>query len=288
MTHLRQVTSMFIAEFGREPTAEEAAKVMGVSAADAEIARDGLRQITSLDQVIGEADNLNLSDLYEDESALQPPQEAHENSLRREIERLLDTLSDREGAVLRMRYGLGDGCRYSLEQVAKTHNVTRERIRQIEIRALSKLKHPRRLASLIGYQSDHDSKLRFTTNGEGASLSPAGPRLSQVSRDHEPTNSSDRKAVPQLRLPRIPIKARRAIARGIQRDDPVAKLAKLGLTQRVIRLLEDSEFEIIRLRDLIKRRPEELMQLGNLGEKSVVSIVQCLARYQELDQELAA
>jgi RNA polymerase sigma factor (sigma-70 family) len=282
MSNLRQMSAEFVAEFGREPAAEEAAEAMGISVADVQIARNGLRQITSLDQSIGDTETLSLGEMCEDESAMQPPEEAYENSLRLEIERLLETLSDREGAVLRMRYGLGDGCRYSLEQVAKAHNVTRERIRQIEIRALTKLKHPRRIASLIGYQLDSEANPKGQAMGEGVKLQPTGPPMPSFqsesglrARDHD-------SAPPTLRLPKIPPKARRAIVHGIKRDDPVAKLARLGLTQRIIRLLEDSEYQIISLRDLIKRRPEELMQLGNLGEKSVVAIVQCLARYQEL------
>lgn len=287
MTNLQQLSAQFLAENGRGPTAEEAAAAMGVTVADVQIARNGLRQTTSLDQIIGDADQLSLGDLCEDESALPPPQAAHENNLRAEIKRLLDTLSDREEAVLRMRYGLGDSVPYSLEQVAKTHNVSRERIRQIEISALGKLKHPRRLASLVGYQFDSGSFQKFDAKGEGMKLEPPGPPLPGF-----PVGATVRateRAVRQMsvRLPKIQPKARRAIVRGVQRNDPVALLAKLGLTQRIIRLLEDSQYQIITLSDLMKRCPEELMQLGNLGEKSIVTIVQCLSRYPELEQELA-
>ena len=283
MSNLRQMSAEFVAEFGREPTAEEAASALGVSVADVRIAESGMRQTTSLDHTVGEADQLSLGDVYEDEAAVQPIQEAHDNSLSREVEHLLQTLSDREGAVLRMRYGLGDGGGHSLEQVAKSQNVTRERIRQIESRALARLRHPRRIENLIGY-ANNGAANRANKRNESYSPGPQTPnrRQSYNTGDSDVNGVESSQFQPTVQLPRIPPKARRAIIHGIKRNDSIAKLARLGLNQRIITLLEDSEYQIISLRDLIMRRPEELMRLGNLGEKSLVAILACLARYQEL------
>ncbi len=283
MTKVRKASAYFVAEFGREPSDDELARTLGVSSEDARLARNGLRQMMSLDQTIDSGESLRIGDSCIDHVVLQPAEAASRNSLRQQIDQVLGTLSQRESEVLKMRYGLGDGRGHSLEEVAKAQNVTRERIRQIELRAISKLKHPRRVASLIGYAPKRDLGLEMGASGEGARVQVNAPPLNPSLRKSAPEAAKSDPAFPALNLPDIPAVARQAIARGTQRDEPVAKLAQVGLSQRIIGLLEASEYEILTLRDLLQRSPEELMKLGNLGEKSILEIFHCLARYHEME-----
>ncbi len=151
---MTRIQRQLVQELGRDPTAEEIAEHMeGVDA-------DKVRQIqkialdpVSLETPIGEEDDSHLGDFVEDKDAMSPDQYANNQLLRDEIDAVLKTLTDREEKVLRLRFGLEDGRTRTLEEVGKEFDVTRERIRQIEAKALRKLKNPtksKRLKEFIG------------------------------------------------------------------------------------------------------------------------------------------
>lgn len=142
----RQMTQ----ELGREPTAEEIAKRM-----DSDITPERVRQIqrinlepVSLETPIGEEDDSHLGDFIEDKEVITPNEYASNELLKNELQRILNDLTPREAKVLKLRYGLEDGRPHTLEEVGKEFNVTRERIRQIEAKALRKLRHPTRSKKL--------------------------------------------------------------------------------------------------------------------------------------------
>ncbi|WP_127533023.1 RNA polymerase sigma factor RpoD [Paenibacillus kobensis] len=141
---LIRVSRQLLQELGREPTPEEIA-------AEMELSTDKVREImkiaqepVSLETPIGEEDDSHLGDFIEDQEALAPADAAAYELLKEQLEDVLDTLTEREENVLRLRFGLDDGRTRTLEEVGKVFGVTRERIRQIEAKALRKLRHPSR------------------------------------------------------------------------------------------------------------------------------------------------
>ena len=142
---MTRVQRQLVQELGRDPSAEEIADRMGTLSADKvrEIQKIALDPV-SLETPIGEEDDSHLGDFIEDKDALSPDQYANNQLLKDEIDLVLKTLTEREEKVLRLRFGLDDGRTRTLEEVGKEFNVTRERIRQIEAKALRKLKHPTR------------------------------------------------------------------------------------------------------------------------------------------------
>jgi len=142
---LTRVQRQLVQELGRDPTAEEiAAKMDGISPDKVrEIQKIALEPV-SLETPIGEEDDSHLGDFIEDKDALSPDQYASSQLLKDEINNVLAGLTEREEKVLRLRFGLYDGRTRTLEEVGREFNVTRERIRQIEAKALRKLKHPTR------------------------------------------------------------------------------------------------------------------------------------------------
>jgi RNA polymerase primary sigma factor len=108
----------------------------------------------SLETPIGEEDDSHLGDFIQDESNMSPEEYATNEILKEEIKNVLDTLQDREKEVLELRFGLKDGTSHTLEEVGKKFNVTRERIRQIEAKALRKLRHPSRARKLRDFLTD--------------------------------------------------------------------------------------------------------------------------------------
>ena len=141
---LIRVQRQLLQDLGREPTPEEIAE-------DMDLTPDKVREIlkiaqepVSLETPIGEEDDSHLGDFIEDQEATSPSEHAAYELLKEQLEDVLDTLTDREENVLRLRFGLDDGRTRTLEEVGKVFGVTRERIRQIEAKALRKLRHPSR------------------------------------------------------------------------------------------------------------------------------------------------
>ncbi len=139
-----RVSRQLLQEIGREPTPDEIAEAM-------EISKDKVLEImkisqepVSLETPIGEENDSNLGDFIEDQEAMAPADAAAYELLKEQLEDVLDTLTEREENVLRLRFGIGDGRARTLEEVGKAFGVTRERIRQIEAKALRKLRHPSR------------------------------------------------------------------------------------------------------------------------------------------------
>ena len=138
-------------ELGREPTSEEIAREM-------ELAPEKVREILkisqdpiSIEMPIGEEEDSSLGDFIEDQKALAPADAASHQMLKEQMEDVLDSLSERERKVLELRFGLDDGRTRTLEEVGREFGVTRERIRQIEAKALRKLRHPSRSKKLRDY-----------------------------------------------------------------------------------------------------------------------------------------
>ena len=139
-----RMTRQLLQELGREPTPEEVAERLGVPASRVREVLKISRDPVSLDTPIGEEDDSHLGDFIEDDTALSPADSATFSMLREELANALESLTERERQVVKLRFGLEDGRARTLEEVGKEFNVTRERIRQIEAKALRKLRHPSR------------------------------------------------------------------------------------------------------------------------------------------------
>ena len=139
-----RMTRILLQELGREPTPEEVAERLNVSVSRVREVLKISRDPVSLDTPIGEEEDSHLGDFIEDDSALSPADSAAFSMLRAELATALESLTDRERQVVKLRFGLEDGRARTLEEVGKEFNVTRERIRQIEAKALRKLRHPSR------------------------------------------------------------------------------------------------------------------------------------------------
>ena len=137
-----------VQQLGREPTAAEIAAEMKLDVSKVEEILKIAQEPVSLETPIGEEDDSHLGDFIQDKEASQPAEAASYTLLREQLEEVLTTLSPREEQVLRMRFGLTDGKSHTLEEVGKEFDVTRERIRQIESKALRKLRHPSRSRKL--------------------------------------------------------------------------------------------------------------------------------------------
>jgi RNA polymerase primary sigma factor len=152
---LIRVSRSLVQEIGREPTCEEIAKKMDLPIVKVRKIIKIAQEPISLETPIGEEEDSHLGDFIEDKFIPSPPDAVIHINLREQIENALKTLTEREAKVLKMRFGLGDGNEHTLEEVGQQFKVTRERIRQIEAKALRKLKHPSR-----------SRKLKSFTNGE--------------------------------------------------------------------------------------------------------------------------
>ncbi|GAB7386335.1 RNA polymerase sigma factor RpoD [Bacillaceae bacterium] len=141
---LIRVSRQLLQELGREPTPEEIAEQMDMTPEKVREIMKISQEPVSLETPIGEEDDSHLGDFIEDQDALAPSDAAAYELLKEQLEDVLDTLTDREENVLRLRFGLDDGRTRTLEEVGKVFGVTRERIRQIEAKALRKLRHPSR------------------------------------------------------------------------------------------------------------------------------------------------
>ena len=145
-----RISRQLLQELGHDPTPEEVAKHMGLSAPRVREIMKIAQEPVSLETPIGEEEDSHLGDFIEDEAALDPADAASMMLLKEQISEVLKTLAPREAEVLRLRFGLEDGRSRTLEEVGQSFGVTRERIRQIEAKALRKLRHPVRLRKLQG------------------------------------------------------------------------------------------------------------------------------------------
>ena len=148
INRLTRVQRVLIQELGREPTPTELAEKMGVSEEKVREIQKIAQDPISLEKPIGEEEDSHLGDFIEDEKTATPTDEVASKMLKEQLLHILDTLTPREEKVLRLRYGIDDGKSRTLEEVGKEFNVTRERIRQIEAKALRKLRHPSRSKKL--------------------------------------------------------------------------------------------------------------------------------------------
>ncbi|MBR6667610.1 MAG: RNA polymerase sigma factor RpoD [Clostridia bacterium] len=148
---LIRVSRLLLQEYGREPTPEEIAKEMGISEAKVREIIKIAQEPVSLETLIGEEEDSHLGDFIPDDDAPAPAEAASFALMKEQLMEVLDTLTPREEKVLRLRFGLDDGHQRTLEEVGKVFNVTRERIRQIEAKALRKLRHPSRSKKLKDY-----------------------------------------------------------------------------------------------------------------------------------------
>ncbi len=148
---LIRIERQLIQELGRAPQPEEIAKMMEMPADKVREIMKIAQEPVSLETPIGEEEDSHLGDFIEDDAALAPAEAAAFTMLKEQLISVLDTLTPREEKVLRLRFGLDDGRARTLEEVGKEFNVTRERIRQIEAKALRKLRHPSRSKKLKDY-----------------------------------------------------------------------------------------------------------------------------------------
>ncbi|EAQ82296.1 sigma-70 family RNA polymerase sigma factor [Blastopirellula marina] len=151
MSRVRNVARQLLQEKGREPTLEETARRAGTTVEEARRVLAMSRYPISLDRPVGNSEDSQFGDLLPDGEAESPAIGAAQEMLRTRISRVLKTLSYREREIIKLRYGLGDGYSYTLEEVGHIFKVTRERIRQIEAKAVRKLQQPSRSQELVGF-----------------------------------------------------------------------------------------------------------------------------------------
>jgi RNA polymerase primary sigma factor len=151
MSKLRNVTKKLVQQKGREPSVEEVAEATGITVDEAKRVMKISKHPISLDRPIGDSDDSYFGDFIEDESAESPIQAAGHEMLKERIDDVLSTLTFREREIVKLRYGIGDGYTYTLEEVGRIFRVTRERVRQIEAKAVRKLRHPVRARQLASF-----------------------------------------------------------------------------------------------------------------------------------------
>src|SRR5262245_57729990 len=151
MSKLRNVSKKLLQEMGREPTVEETAKAAGFTLEETKRVLKISRHPISLDRPVGESEDSYFGDFIEDHGTESPVNAATHEMMKDKIENVLKTLTYREREIIKLRYGLGDGYTYTLEEVGRIFKVTRERVRQIEAKAVRKLQHPVRSRQLEGF-----------------------------------------------------------------------------------------------------------------------------------------
>jgi RNA polymerase primary sigma factor len=151
MSKLRKVSKKLLQDNGREPTIEETAEAAGISLEETRRVMKISRHPISLDRPVGESEDSYFGDFIEDDCIESPVNTATQEMLKDKIDHVLKTLTYREREIIKLRYGLGDGYTYTLEEVGRIFKVTRERVRQIEAKAVRKLQHPVRAKQLKGF-----------------------------------------------------------------------------------------------------------------------------------------
>ncbi|MFP3938338.1 MAG: RNA polymerase sigma factor RpoD [Phycisphaerae bacterium] len=151
MSKLRNISKRLVQEHGREPRIDEIAREAGMTMDEARRVLKISRHPISLDRPVGESEDSYFGDFIEDETAENPVETAGTEMLKDRIEEVLKTLTYREREIIKLRYGIGDGYTYTLEEVGRIFKVTRERVRQVEAKAIRKLQHPVRARKLEGF-----------------------------------------------------------------------------------------------------------------------------------------
>ncbi|WP_235908515.1 RNA polymerase sigma factor RpoD/SigA [Roseiconus nitratireducens] len=159
MNKIRQITRDLVQENGREPTAEEVCSRSGLSLEDTRVILKMSRQPLSLDQPVGDHEDSVFGEFLQDHRDDDPLLETNRQALKTQIDLAMETLNYREREILRLRYGLADGYTYTLEEVGRIFQVTRERVRQIESKAVRKLQQPYRARSLASFLDGVDITL---------------------------------------------------------------------------------------------------------------------------------
>ena len=163
MSKLRNVTKRLTQKYGREPTIEEVARDADISIDETKRVLSIARHPISLDRPIGESGDSYFGDFIEDSTAESPVTAATHEMLKDKIEMVLNTLTYREREIIKLRYGIGNGYTYTLEEVGRIFKVTRERVRQIEAKAVRKLQHPIRSRKLEGFLESIETPRRGYT-----------------------------------------------------------------------------------------------------------------------------
>jgi RNA polymerase primary sigma factor len=163
MSKLRKVGKKLLQENGREPSVDEMAAAAGVNIEEARRVMKISRQPISLDRPVGESEDSYFGDFIEDHGTDSPVNTAASEMLKDKIDTVLKTLTYREREIIKLRYGLGDGYTYTLEEVGRIFKVTRERVRQIEAKAVRKLQHPVRSKQLRGFMENTAEAAAATT-----------------------------------------------------------------------------------------------------------------------------
>ena len=158
MSKLRNVSRKLAQRLGREPSLEEIASESGISLEETERVLKIAKYPVSLDRPLDDGEDSQFGDLVEDRTADDPVQAATHEMLKEKIDSVLSMLSFREREILKLRYGIGTGYTYTLEDVGRIFKVTRERVRQIEAKALRKLQHPMRARRLAGFLDGRQNK----------------------------------------------------------------------------------------------------------------------------------
>ena len=151
MNKVRKHIRDLVQELGREPTAEEISERSALSLDDTRVVLKMSRQPLSLDQPVGESDESAFGEFLQDHRDEDPLEQTNRLALKHQIDVAMETLNYREREILRLRYGLADGYTYTLEEVGRIFQVTRERVRQIESKAVRKLQQPYRAKSLVSF-----------------------------------------------------------------------------------------------------------------------------------------
>ncbi len=151
MSKLRNIGRQMLQDLGREPTIDELSKAASMTVSEVRRVMKMAKHPISLDRPVGESEDSYFGDFIEDDKAEAPVGVANREMLRERIEHVLKTLTYREREIIKLRYGIGDGHTYTLEEVGKIFKVTRERVRQVEAKAIRKLQHPVRSRKLMGF-----------------------------------------------------------------------------------------------------------------------------------------
>jgi len=176
MTKLRNASRLFVQRHGRDPNIEEMAEVTGLSVEEAQCIWRMSRQPISLDQPLGESEDGAVGDFVSEQRDEDPLHAVNQQSLKSLIGRALDGLSYREREIIRLRFGLADGYSYTLEEVGALFDVTRERVRQIEAKAVEKLREPGLHAQLSGYVDERAfARILAVSPSRGRSPAPVRP-----------------------------------------------------------------------------------------------------------------